>query len=219
METRNFFRIRTGMIMALALLILSVPGCCQEKKPAQPQKQPASKAITQEDAAGIKKILSGYNASSLTAADARAIQEKFRDAGIHAGPETSQAIKDAGFDPEKLRSLAPPPGQGDKSAANAPASDNKVKEIIEKVCKPLALTQAQTEAVAKAFKDFYSEAEKLRKTQADPGTPIDKSKIGPLEESRDAKIKQVLTAEKYARYLELEKASRPQKAGDNPSKK
>lgn len=36
---------------------------------------------------------------------------KFREAGIHGGPETREAIIAAGFDPEKLRSLNPPENQ------------------------------------------------------------------------------------------------------------
>lgn len=57
----------------------------------------------------VKTILAKYDSDSLTSDDAKAISEEIRKADIHLGPETDIVIKEAGFDPEKLRELAPPP--------------------------------------------------------------------------------------------------------------
>jgi len=70
-----------------------------------------SEALTSKQQAQVKAILSKYDASSLTADDARAIHEAFRQAGLHAGPAMEGTIKAAGFDPGQLRDLAPPPGR------------------------------------------------------------------------------------------------------------
>ena len=59
----------------------------------------------------VKAILSKYGAATLTADQAKAIHEAFRQAGLRAGPAMADTIKAAGFDPDKLRDLAPPPGQ------------------------------------------------------------------------------------------------------------
>jgi phosphatidylethanolamine-binding protein (PEBP) family uncharacterized protein len=59
----------------------------------------------------LKAILSQYDANTLTASQARAIHEAFRQAGIRGGPAMNDAVKAAGFDPDKLRDLAPPPNQ------------------------------------------------------------------------------------------------------------
>jgi hypothetical protein len=67
--------------------------------------------LTDAQKAQVKSILSQYNAASLTAADAKAIFEAFRAAGLRGGPDLLEAIKAAGFDPEKIRALAPPPGR------------------------------------------------------------------------------------------------------------
>ncbi|MCP4689973.1 MAG: hypothetical protein GY859_18115 [Desulfobacterales bacterium] len=68
-----------------------------------------AQTLTDEQIARVKTILSRYDASSLTAADARAIHEAFRDAGIRKGPGQRNAIVAAGFDPDKIRDLDPPP--------------------------------------------------------------------------------------------------------------
>lgn len=75
-------------------------------------------AVSLSDAqkSALKSILSKYNASTLTAVDAKAIHRAFRDAGIRGGPSLNEAVRSAGFDPFKLRDLDPPPdkkGQGE----------------------------------------------------------------------------------------------------------
>lgn len=76
--------------------------------------------LTDAQKAKVKAILAKFDASSLTAADARAIHEEFRKAGLKAGPAMKQTIEEAGFDPERLRTLAPPPPrkEGKQDQAN-----------------------------------------------------------------------------------------------------
>lgn len=76
-----------------------------------------ARSLTDEQTALVKSILSRYDASSLTKADARAIHNAFREAGIRKGPGMRNAVTAAGFDPDRLRALDPPP---DKSGAGAP---------------------------------------------------------------------------------------------------
>lgn len=80
------------------------PGDNPAVKPPQ-----GEQAISEAQAAKIKSILSAYNPAQLTAADAKAIHNAFREAGIKKGPGMIEAIKAAGFDHEKLRTLDPPP--------------------------------------------------------------------------------------------------------------
>jgi len=63
----------------------------------------------------IKSILSNYNDSTLTANDAKAIQKAFRKVGLRGGSSTEETIREAGFDPDKLRDLAPPPDMGNNN--------------------------------------------------------------------------------------------------------
>jgi hypothetical protein len=62
-----------------------------------------------EQKARVASILSQYDASSLTAEDAKAINNAFRKAGIRNGPELSEAVKAAGFDGKTISALDPPP--------------------------------------------------------------------------------------------------------------
>jgi hypothetical protein len=198
------------LIGIMLILLLPARSFCQDKQnpPQKPQQQ--SKGITTDQAATIKKILSKYNPSTVNAADAKAIMEQFRQAGIHAGPETGDAIKAAGFDPEKLKSLAPPPDAGNQGRPNPPSAEERMKKTEANVIKPLGLNTSQNEVVTKAYKDFYTEMDAMMKTQGNASGPPDKSKTEPLRQKRDDKIKQVLTAEQYKKYQDLERANHPQ---------
>ncbi len=76
-----------------------------------------SASLTDAQKAAVKSIFSKYNASTLTANDAKAIHRAFRDAGLKSGPGLNEAVTSAGFNSDKLRDLDPPPdmkgrGQG-----------------------------------------------------------------------------------------------------------
>jgi len=211
MKTLNS-KVKQQAILVGIIMILFIPAgtFCQDKQnpPQKPQQQ--SKAITPDQAATIKKILSKYNASTLTSADAKSIMEQFRQAGIHAGPENGDAIKAAGFDPEKLKSLAPPPDAGNQGRPNPPSAEERMKTTEAKVIKPLGLNASQNEVVTKAYKDFYTDVDAIAKTQGNQQGPPDKSKVEPLRQKRDDRIKQVLTADQYKKYQDLERANHPQ---------
>jgi len=77
--------------------------------------------ITDELKAKVKAILSQYDPSSLTAEDAKAINNAFRAAGIRRGPGQRDAIRAAGFDPKKISTLDPPPSEP-KRQGDAPGN-------------------------------------------------------------------------------------------------
>ena len=207
----SFLLRRTVFVSSVSLILFLFPcyAFSQASQTARPKQAANTQTITPEQTAKVKKILSGYNSSKLTAEDAKAIQEKFRQAGIHAGPETAGAIQAAGFDPEKLRNLAPPPNQEKQGNAVPPSLDERMKRVEEKIFKPLTLNSSQKESATRAFRDFYKEMDKLMK--AGSQGPPDKSKVEPLEKARDTKIKQVISTAQYTKYLELEKAARPKR--------
>lgn len=199
----------TSGIAAIVILLSLQPAFCQQNRKTDQNQQAKTQTITAEQTRQIKKILSNYNAAKITAADAKAIQEKFRESGIHAGPESNNAITAAGFDPEKLRTLAPPPNNGNIIKQGSPSMDERIKTVRGKICKPLLLTSDQTEEVCTAFTEFYSSMDKLAKSSANQQLAPDKLKVEPMEKSRDAKIKKVVSTEQFKKYVELEKASRP----------
>jgi hypothetical protein len=75
--------------------------------------------------AQVKAILSKYDAKALTAEQAKAIHEAFRQAGLRGGPAMADTIKAAGFDPLSMTGL-PAAGRwvnvGPPLSANAPNS-------------------------------------------------------------------------------------------------
>jgi phosphatidylethanolamine-binding protein (PEBP) family uncharacterized protein len=81
-----------------------------DRLPQQIDKVEDSRSLTAEQKTQVKSILSKYNESSMTVADARAINEAFRNAGLRNGPALQQTIREAGFVPERIGALAPPPG-------------------------------------------------------------------------------------------------------------
>jgi len=83
-------------------------------------------ALTLQQQEQVNAILQDYDADNLTAEQARSIHDAFRNAGLRGGPTLGDAIKAAGFDPDRLRELAPPPnrprrGGGDR---RPPRSEN-----------------------------------------------------------------------------------------------
>ena len=70
-----------------------------------------SEPLTAAQKDRVKAILSNYDANTLTAGQAKDIQESFRQTGLRGGAAINDAVKAAGFDPDKLRDLAPPSGR------------------------------------------------------------------------------------------------------------
>jgi len=207
------------MLVIMLILLAQAKGLCQDNKNPSVKPQENRQAPTPAQKVTIKNILLKYNALKLTATDAKAIHEQFRAAGIHDGPETRECITAAGFDPEKLRTLDPPKSPDNKGRPDPPTTEEKMKMVQEKIIKPLSLNASQSETITKAFKDFFTSAGELMKTQANPQLPLEKSKIDPLEKARDEKIRQVLTKDQFTKYQELEKASRPPRPnGPEPKK-
>lgn len=83
------------------------------------EQQDDAQPLTAQQKTRVKAILSKHDASSLTAKDARAINEAFRAAGLRNGPGLLEAIQDAGFDPQRIGELDPPPDRpvGDRRPA------------------------------------------------------------------------------------------------------
>jgi hypothetical protein len=210
-------RIQTCFLILLASCLLAGKGQAQTTQNQGQKPQQKSQSITPEQTAKIKTILSAYKPASLTAADAKAIHAKFREAGIHGGPETNDAIRAAGFDPEQLRSLDPPPGDG-KSGKPGMSPDDRMAKVESGIIKPLSLNTTQSDVIRNAFKLFFADEENLRKSLGNPQGPVDKSKMEPLVKKRDDKVKAALSSDQYKKYQDLEKSLHPQpdnKSGSN----
>jgi len=65
-------------------------------------------SLSDEQKEKVKAILSNYNVDSLSADDAKAIHEAFRQAGLRIGREVETIMTEVGFSPQKLKELAPP---------------------------------------------------------------------------------------------------------------
>lgn len=59
--------------------------------------------------AKVAAVLARYDPAKLTAADAKAINNAFRQAGVKRGRAQQEAIAAAGFDPHTISKLDPPP--------------------------------------------------------------------------------------------------------------
>jgi len=83
-------------------------------------------ALTLQQQEQVKAILQDYDADNLTAEQARSIHDAFRNAGLRGGPALGDTIKAAGFDPDRLRELAPPPNRPRREGSDRrpPRADN-----------------------------------------------------------------------------------------------
>lgn len=80
--------------------------------------------LTPEQEAIVQEILSQYNPSALTAEDAQAIHEAFRQAGLRGGPAMRKIVEQSGFDFDQLRELAPNKNPPRMNVANPPQDQN-----------------------------------------------------------------------------------------------
>ncbi|MDY0104598.1 MAG: YbhB/YbcL family Raf kinase inhibitor-like protein [Lentimicrobium sp.] len=90
-----------------------------------------TETLTVEQKQKVKAILSNFNAATLNAEDAKAIHEAFREAGLRGGPAAEEVIREAGFNPEKLRDLAPPPDMGKNNQEDKQQGPDQKKYSIE----------------------------------------------------------------------------------------
>ena len=63
----------------------------------------------------------------MTAVDAKAIHKAFSDAGIRRGAGLNEAVTAAGFDPDKLRDLDPPPDRKSRGEGGPEGNEHGVK--------------------------------------------------------------------------------------------
>ena len=75
----------------------------------KPGGTPAAQPLTATELAKIKTVLAPYKPASLSIEDAKTIKRSLRDAGLRRSRELDAALASAGFSPEKLDALDPPP--------------------------------------------------------------------------------------------------------------
>jgi len=112
---RNFVNILTGVYVIMGIVICSVSFAEDATHSQQYDNHYDNSAtvsgqvLSDELKEKVAAILSEYDAATLTAADAKAINNAFREAGVCRGPSQKEAIKAAGFEPQKISALDPPP--------------------------------------------------------------------------------------------------------------
>lgn len=106
--------------------------------------------------------------------------------------------------------------QPDGKGRKPPTIEERLKMVNEKICQPLKLDKNQTAKVSVAFKDFFTEMDKLIDFKSNPPRMPEKSKIDALAKIRDNKVKKVIPQNVFDKYLELEKSTRPPHEGNPP---
>lgn len=108
--------------------------------------------------------------------------------------------------------------QPDGKGRKPPTSEERLKMVNEKICQPLKLDKNQTAKVSVAFKEFFAEMDKLIDFKSNPPRMPEKSKVDVLAKIRDNKVKKDIPENLFAKYIELEKTTRPQHEGNPPNK-
>jgi hypothetical protein len=86
-----------------------------------PPSPPGGQKLTDAQLAKVKSVLAPYKSASLTPEDAKTIKRTLRDAGMGKSRELDSALNAAGFSPEKLDLLDPPPPRPAGEGAPPPA--------------------------------------------------------------------------------------------------
>jgi hypothetical protein len=96
----------TFPLAALLAGLLAVGAAQGQNGPPSPNAG-APQALTAAEQA--KVVLAPYKPASLSADDAKALKRALREAGLRRSRELDAALRAAGFSPEKLDVLDPPP--------------------------------------------------------------------------------------------------------------
>jgi hypothetical protein len=94
-----------------------------------------------------------------------------------------------------------------------------LKNLETNILKPMSLNASQHDVVVKAYKEFYTDMTALRNAQEPGGGPPDRTKFDQIRQTRDNKIKKVLTADQFKKFQDLEQANRPNRQGGQPPAK
>ena len=92
-----------------------------------------SAELTDEQKSTVDEILSQYDPENITEDDAKSIFEQLREAGIRPTKGLKDAITDAGFDAEELRSMSmpdqPPQGSGGPQQSSSSVSVSALQSL------------------------------------------------------------------------------------------
>ncbi len=117
------------MVAVLSLLAWPAGDSCSQEENGGDERGPRGglQSVSTEQKTAAKNALSSYNASSLSADDAKAIHKAMRNIGIHGGPAEDDLLRSIGFDPETLKKLDPPPNRrgGDKAGEKQSLSEKR----------------------------------------------------------------------------------------------
>ena len=88
----------------------------------------------------------------------------------------------------------------------------RVEATMEKITSPLALNDAQVTSTTTIFTDFYTAQNKMREDARASGNRPDRSVFEKMADDRDAKLKDIFTADQYTKFKnEVEATLRPQR--------
>lgn len=109
---------RSIPLAALLLAGLFAVGMVQSQTAPPPPNAGAAQALTAAELAKVKAVLAPYKPAQLSAEEAKIIKRTLRDAGLRRTRELDAALSAAGFSPQKMDALDPPPP---RPAADGPA--------------------------------------------------------------------------------------------------
>ncbi len=116
---KRFFKLTAVLAISCCSIVIFYFSIASAGSAGAAPDQYASDNQTDDLKAKVLAILSGYDPSSLTAADANAINNAFRQAGVRRGSGQREAIEAAGFDAKEISTLDPPPDRKEKHGRNS----------------------------------------------------------------------------------------------------
>lgn len=92
----------------------------------------------------------------------------------------------------------------------------RVKATMDKITPALNLDESQQTKTDSAFTDYYTSQMKMFQDARASGNRPDRSEFQKLTDDRDAKLKEIFTADQYTKFKnEVEESLRPQRRQPN----
>ena len=123
-----------------------------------------SSGLTADQKDGIKSVLSHFDATKLSASDAKKITSEFKKMGVQPGKELEEAMAASGFDAKQVGNLAFGQGQQPKGGVSGGNSQAMVSSSLSELKSLMSSTSGGTSSAGKSEEEISQATDSFLKT-------------------------------------------------------
>ncbi len=123
-----------------------------------------SSGLTADQKSSIKSVLSQFDATKLSASDAKKITTEFKKSGVQPGKELEEAMASSGFDAKQVGDLAFGQGQQSKGGVSGGNSQAMVSSALSELKSLVSSISGGTSSAGKSEEEISQATDSFLKT-------------------------------------------------------